>query len=100
MPNGSERPLHLVDKSRNKLMIKSNGTWTVDYHGEDLFHTHTFPQIQDLHPFIDLEDQEEALINMRKIMNLNDGKKKIMGQLSHDILLRNDLKIDKKKKLK
>jgi hypothetical protein len=90
------RPIHLVDKSRDKYCVKMQDNWEIDVHGETIKN-----ELAKLVTPIYLNQNDNITIetmmsNNMKIKKFYDNRDKILNYTNKDILLRNNMKIIKK----
>ena len=93
-----KRPLHCVDSSRNKYLLRMNNDWNVDNGGEKILRG-AYPKIKEIYEInkaIDYDNHAEIdnqIKNMGQIINLEkNGKKRIIKELNRLTLIKNNIK--------
>jgi hypothetical protein len=86
----SKRPVHCTDIPRKKYLLRHNNEWIIDAKADQLL-TMTFNKMQDAYD-LECEDQLEKLKYTQELIKLNiDGRKRLNGQISKDVLLKNNV---------
>lgn len=82
-----KRPLHCVDTSRNKFMLRTNDDWIIDQQGKIILDT-TSDKIKKLYTLDNTSTQ-----NLEKLIELHSKKdrSKIINYLSSKTMLKNSL---------
>lgn len=94
--DAKKRPLHCVDSSRNKYLLKTDDKWKVDDHGKAILKK-SFPKIRELY-LLDADEIREA--SHKEILKFNEnmmslyemekkGHIKIIKVLNDKVLLKN-----------
>ena len=91
-----QRPIHCVDGSRNKYLVRQGGAWIIDNSGK-LIIREAFDQLKDIY-LVKLSDMtsnkniDEVSDRVNQLLVIeNKGKYKILGILNNMVLLKNNM---------
>jgi hypothetical protein len=88
-----KRPLHLLDKSRNKYCVKLNDSWKIDSKGNEIT-KRLFNKVKDVYLVKNDDDTVEVIMKKNnKFKSMYDEKGKILEYINDQIMLKNNVNL-------
>ena len=92
-----DRPIHCLDISRDKFLLRSEDNWKIDVNGEKIIDS-AHPLIKPLYPLDKDDDIEKMIHNNDQMIALELNRKKILKELSKNTTLKKE-KVPNKHKI-